>query len=512
VNSTTELDFGRILGVCYRQKHLIVAVFVVVSLLAAYLAISLPDIYRSNTLILVTPQRVPTSYVASTVTIDLRERLQSAIQQTLSRTHLEKTVQEFNLYATSGSTKEERIERLRRMINFHFQRENVFQLSFDSESPETAKKVTSRLASFFIEQNLQVREQQAIGTKSFINAEADRLRKDLELQEINVNRFKAANRFELPDQLDANLRTLEQLRAELQASLLRLNSLHERKGVLEKQLVEAEGAGPEVVTIPGSDKGVLSPREVLVQTRKRELDDLLRRYSPKHPDVLQLKNEIAAAEDEIKSQSIMSSSSLSSPYVAVTSPLVQVLQKQLAGLDPEIKALQSHVENLRRQVAVYQTRVDNTSVRAIELSKISRTYDITLKKYQDLLAKGMESQLSENMEKAQRGEQFQIVDPANFPVKPHRPNRQMIILVGVLAALGGGFGLAFLWNALDSSFSKIDEISTHLNVPLLATIPALVTRGDVLERRRARGLLVLASIGVVALGVICVRIFGPMYL
>ena len=68
----------------------------------------------------------------------------------------------------------------------------------------------------------------------------------------------------------------------------------------------------------------------------------------------------------------------------------------------------------------------------LELSKISRGYDITLKKYQDLLAKSLESELAENMEKKQKGEQFQILDPANFPVKPIRPNRLIDYFDGIL--------------------------------------------------------------------------------
>jgi uncharacterized protein involved in exopolysaccharide biosynthesis len=191
--------------------------------------------------------------------------------------------------------------------------------------------------------------------------------------------------------------------------------------------------------------------------------------------------------------------------------LSQVLQKQIGGLDAEIKSIQAQAEGLRRQVSLYQTRIDNTSVRGIELSKISRTYEITLKKYQDLLAKGLESELSENMEKKQKGEQFQILDPANFPLKPVRPNRQMIILFGLLAGLGGGFGLAFVWDNLNTSFRRSDDLSAYVNLPLLATIPALVTRSSVLEQRRAHGLLVVGSFGVLVIGLLCVRVFGPMY-
>jgi hypothetical protein len=198
-------------------------------------------------------------------------------------------------------------------------------------------------------------------------------------------------------------------------------------------------------------------------------------------------------------------------FSSVASPLGQVLQKQIGGLDGEIKSIQSQAESLRTQVAMYQSRIDNTSVRGIDLSKISRTYEITLRKYQDLLAKGLESELSENLEKKQKGEQFQILDPANFPIKPARPNRQMIVLIGLLAGLGGGFALAFLWDNFNSSFRRGEDLTAYVNLPLLATIPALVTRSSVLEQRRAHGLLVLGSLAILVVGLFCVRMFGPMY-
>jgi polysaccharide chain length determinant protein (PEP-CTERM system associated) len=512
VNMTSEFDISKILGSFYRQKTLIISVFLVVSCLTLYLASILPEVYRSTTLILVTPQRVPTSFVTSTVTTALTERIQSMMQEILSRTQLEKIVQEFNLYpGGKGSMMEDRVQALRRNIVIDFRRSNVFSLSYDSEIPEKAKQIAGRVASLFIEQNLQVREQQALGTTSFINAEAERLRKELEDQEAAVNRFRALNRFELPDQLDPNLRTLEQLRTELQTSLARLASLQERKGSLEKQVVEAEIAGPEISSARGVSKAPSSaPSDVLIQTRRRELEALLRQYSAKHPDVIRVKNEIAAAEAELKAQKTAPDGSRDFES-SMGSPLAQLLKKQITGLDSEILALRSQIEGVRRQVALYQTRIDDTPVRGIELSKISRTYEITLKKYQDLLAKGLESELSENLEKKQKGEQFQIVDPANFPLKPIRPDRQKIVLFGLLGGLAAGFGLAFLWDNLDSTFKRGDEVNSFVNIPLLATIPGLLTRGSILDQRRTQGLIVLTSVATLAVGLVCVRFFGPMY-
>jgi polysaccharide chain length determinant protein (PEP-CTERM system associated) len=516
MNAMGEFDISHIIGTLYRRKGLIVAVFVVVSSLAAYLAATLPNVYQSNALILVTPQRVPSSFVTSTVTIDLNERMQSIVQEILSRTQLEKIVQEFNLYSSDGEQAallEGRIERLRKTVKVELRRNNVFQLSYESESPEKAQQVVSRLASFFIEQNLQVREQQALGTTSFINAEAERLRKELEEQEAVVNRYKAANRYELPDQLDANLRSLDQLRRELDAGTQRMTALQERKGILQKQLVESDILGMDLLGgsfLQGGDIGAQTgAQNVQVQVKKKELDSLLQRYSQRHPDVARLKKEIQALE-AIKNTSAPASSG-AVPKEPAVNPLKQVLQTQIADIDAEIQALRSQHDRIRSQIGTLQARVDNSSIHGIELAKISRDYEITLKKYQDLLAKSLESELSENMEKKQKGEQFQIADPANFPLKPVRPNRWMIVLIGLLLGLGAGAGLALVWDNVDTSFKRSEDLISYVNLPLLATIPASPTRGSVLEQRRAQGILVFASIGALAFGIVCIRIFGPMY-
>src|SRR5215813_10916501 len=144
MNAVADFDISQILNNLYRRKGLILCVFIVVSLLAAYLASILPKIYRSSTLIVVTPQRVPTSFIASTVTIDLNERMQSIIQEILSRTQLEKIIQEFHLYSSETEKSiEDRVERLRRIIKVQLRRNNVFELSFEADNPKKAQQVTS---------------------------------------------------------------------------------------------------------------------------------------------------------------------------------------------------------------------------------------------------------------------------------------------------------------------------------------------------------------------------------
>jgi len=190
MNRVTDVDVFKILNNLYRRKGLIVSVFVVVSLLAyiwRYPARNL-SVKHAHCCY---AQRIPTRFWSPDGHHRPQRTMQSIVQEILSRTRLEKIIKEFDLYPsqTNGSI-EERIERLRRKVKIELRRNNVFELSFESENPEKQNRYR-RLSSLFIEQNLQAREQQAEGTKSFINAEAERLRKGIGRAEAVVNRYKA---------------------------------------------------------------------------------------------------------------------------------------------------------------------------------------------------------------------------------------------------------------------------------------------------------------------------------
>jgi polysaccharide chain length determinant protein (PEP-CTERM system associated) len=507
MKTSPEFDVKQIMNIFYVQKKILIAVFLVVFALAAYLAMSLPDIYRSRTMLLISPPKLPSSYVASPVTTTIEQRLRRISDDILSRTRLEKIVQEFDLYSQVGSM-DARVDKLRKNIVLDIRRSDAFLLSFDHRIPEKAMQVTAGLGAFFVSENQQMREQQAVGTTTFINAEAERLRKALEEQEATVNLYKAQHRSELPEQLDANLRTLDQLRRELEAGTLRLSSLQERRANLAKQMAELDLLGSEV----GMISGVGGAQNILVSTgidgRKRELDGLLRKYSAKHPDVVRLKREIEILEAE--TPALESGESVPNGKGSTGPSLKDTLASQIGDLKLEIDSLRSKNEVLRSQIASYQVRVDNTPLRAIELSKISRAYEITVKKYQDLQGKSLESQISENMEKTDRAERFQVLDPANLPQVPVGPNRLRILIAGLALALVSGLGVAFLQENLDSSFKRADDLRQNTSVPVLAVIPATSTRGSMLEQRRAQGMLVLASVMVLIVGAVSIHIYGAM--
>ncbi len=496
---TNDFDLTQFLNIFWKRKAYVIAVFVVVFPLVVYLAKTLPDVYQSRTLIMIRPQKLPASYVNSTVTMGIQERIRTITEELLSRTRLEEIVKQFNLYPPSGQgvTMLGRASQLRKNILVDTRnRENTFRLAFESQSPQKAQQVAARLGSIFIEENLKLREQRAVGTTEFIKTEAERLLKEVERQEAEVNIYKAKNRYELPEQLQTNLNSLENLRGEVQSNLLRLSSLEERKGRLEKQLVELE-QGKAREGDGNGELGINLPHAQRIENLKTQLGLLLSQYSEKHPDIRRLKQQIQVLEAQ---EGFEGSDS-------TENPVKKILLKQTDNLTREINAVQTANEKLKQKIAIYHSRIDNTPLRSIELSKITRTYGITLTKYQDLLGKSLESQLSENMEKKQKSEQFQVIDAANLPGTPVRPNRLRLILMGFVVALGGGLGLVYLLEMLNQSFKNGNDLSDYVGLPLLASIPLITTRATVLQRRRQQALLVLGSVASLAAGLVAIRVY-----
>jgi polysaccharide chain length determinant protein (PEP-CTERM system associated) len=505
--ASPEFDIKKIVNLFWLRKERILTVAIVTFSLGVYLAMSLPDIYRSSSVILVTPQKLPAFYVHSPVAGAIDQRVRSTSEAILGRTRLKQIVEELNLYPTLTRI-DGRIGKLRRNIQIDIRRNDTVAISFDHTIPEKARQVADRLGVLFVNENLEMREQVATGTTTFLNLEVDRMRKDLEREESEVNLFKAQHRYELPEQLDANLRTLEQLRSQLQGNTLRLSSLQERKASLGKQLAESQYTVSGMGRISNAEGQQGFPAWRTVEDRKLQLEDLLMRYSDKHPDVVRLKNEIQSLEAEAKKQP-QTKGSVSIPVAR--NPLEQMLLKQIDDVNLEITGLEASMEVLRKQIVSYQARVDNTPMRAIELAKITRGYDIMLKKYQELQGKSHESQLSENMEKNQKGEQFQVIDKANLPQSPVAPNRLLIMLAAAGAGLALAFGLVFLRDFLDTSFKRAEELRDYSDVPLLATIPVVSSRNSILEQRRSQRVFVFVSGLGLVVGIVSIHFFSPLF-
>ena len=180
----TPEDYLRIAWI--RKWFIVIPTLVIAAATFAW-SYTLPNRYRATTTVMVIPQRVPESYVRSTVTANVSERLQTISQQILSRTRLERIIEEFKLYQEERQTliMEDVVEQMRLdlKLNIASPRRNddasSFTISFESDEPRTAMLVAERLASMFVQENLQDREVLADSTNQFLQAQLEDARRNL---------------------------------------------------------------------------------------------------------------------------------------------------------------------------------------------------------------------------------------------------------------------------------------------------------------------------------------------
>src|SRR5262249_19569190 len=179
---------------------ILLAGMIVTTAIGVAVSLQIPNLYRSETLILVVPQRVPESYVHSTVTMRIEDRLRSINQEILSRSRLEKGIGEFGLYPELQKTRpmETIVESMRANINVETVRDDAFKVSFSDTVPRTAMIVTDRLASMVIDESERDRSVMAASTSQFLETQLEDARQRLVAPERKLEEFRPPHSGRLP--------------------------------------------------------------------------------------------------------------------------------------------------------------------------------------------------------------------------------------------------------------------------------------------------------------------------
>jgi polysaccharide biosynthesis transport protein len=463
-----------------RRKLLIAAAIVLCVLVAGLLCLVLPKSYRSSTLILIENPKIPEDIVKGIVGGSVEERLTMIQQQVMSRTLLSQVIQEFKL--NDGNTEEGEIEpiieNLRKKIKIELvgtrgKSIEAFTISFAHEEPVTAMKVTAKLASQYIEENLKVREQMVTGVSAFLEQELATAKAALEAQEQAIGKFKTKHIGLLPEQMEANLRALDRLQLDLNATEDMLHKETDRLSLVEKSIKEYEASGTTQngLGTPGNSHTSADPLLARLRELQKHLTTLQAEYKETYPDIGSTKQEIEGVKRQLAEKYGDPSDEKDSDAAKTYDPYLRELMRQRNELRLEVASVKDRRKRLAEHMKAFENRVEQTPSREQELMILVRDYQNMQKNYQALLDKRLNAHVAENLEKRQKGEQFRVLDPANLPAKPEKPNQLLIMLAGLLGGCGLGFGLAIGLEHLNPTFKRREDIETLPGIRVLAAIP-----------------------------------------
>jgi polysaccharide chain length determinant protein (PEP-CTERM system associated) len=492
---------------CQRKSHIIIP-FALSAPLFITIGLFIPKTYRSTTTILVEPQKIPKDYVKPTVTITVEDRLRTITQQIMSPSRLRKVLYKVGL--VSDMSNRNLVKRListtQKNIKVDVGGKESFKITFTGKNPIMVMKITNQVTSLFIEENLKLSEQQAQSTTEFLSSELHNVARQLKEQEEKRQIFKQKYMGELPDQLEANLRTLDRLQMQLQTTRGLLKDSRNQAIILEQQMAMEEKK-------ISNEKNIIAPEQQdsisgQLHDLKEQLSLALNRYSADWPAVKRLKSKIADLEAQLKDEP---------PAVEVKEKLDQrnpssvldIFKINLDSIRRRVADLEKEEKKLTREIEKYKRRVENIPKREGELIALGRDYIILKDTYTSLLDKKLDAKLSESLERKQKGENFIILDPAEVPTSPFFPKMYHILL----GSLGGGICLSFLFvytiKLLDNSFNDLEEVERSMGLPLIGIIPRIRTKAAQRKkfiREALATFLIFIYLGIIG-GVILNRVY-----
>jgi polysaccharide chain length determinant protein (PEP-CTERM system associated) len=434
--------------------------------------------YLSQTLVLVEQQKVPESYVKAVVTEDLSGRLASMKEQITSRSRLQPIIERFNLFANSGLSMDERIDRTRKNIGIapiqsEIARTNGlpgFFISFKASDPRTAQLVCGEIQSLFVSENLSDRAASAAGTTDFLKGQLADAKAKLDEQDAKLRKFQQTYVGKLPGAEASNINMLTTLNTQLDAATQGLARMEQDKSYAESILsLQIQNQGT-----PTPEHGGTAPQaqQAELQQLLAQEADLTSRYTDDYPDVLSVKRKIKELRQKIaETPATATAPATPTPTPKSTDSLgVQQLRAQLRSMDQGIAQKKRDQAAIQAQLHQYQERVASSPEVEEEYKSITRDNQTAQAFYDDLLSKMNQSKMATDLERRQQGEQFRVMDEPNLPESPSSPKRPVYIMGGLAAGLFLGLLIVGTLEYLDTAVRSERDIWAFTKLPTLGVI------------------------------------------
>jgi len=496
----------RVFEIFRRRALLAVAVFAMVIAAAIAFAMYLPDLYRATALVLV-ERPISESIVRTPVSGELESRLYVIKQEILSRDRLYELIERFDLYPDMRQRAgiEEVLTQARNDIivqpagpeQVTGRTKTVsFTLGYTSDSRDKVADVTNAVAAFYVQQNAEMRSEEAIRTTEFLRGQLAEAKQTLDRHEAALRDYTTRYTGQLPEQVGVNLATLERLNTQL-----RLNGEQQIR-IIEQRDKLLDGLRDTSVIARATVGGDISPEAIerlkKIDEQKQKLSQAETQFTDRHPDVVRLREQLAAMEREHdqamaaekRQREQAEAAALAAAAEDPSAPVPQLRRRTMEALDAELAKLREEEAGIRSAIGGFEQRLESSPQRMQEYQSITRDWSSSKDLYDSLMKRYDEAQLTESMETGRAGERFRVLEPALPPEGPAAPNRIRLLIMGLLLAFAGAAAAVLAREQFDTAFHSVDEVREFTSVPVLVSIPPI---GPMPAGRRVRAALATVS-------------------
>jgi succinoglycan biosynthesis transport protein ExoP len=440
----------QVVNALWRRRLLVLAIAGGVFALGAAVVATLPNVYKATAVVRVEPHHPIADMVQPTISETVDRRIVTVRQELLSRTVLQRTIEELDLYAETRKKAgiDAAVEAMRRDLEVRVEGDNAFELTYSAGDPVLAAKVANRLPEIFADQAVRARQGQAARTSALFAEEEKALRAQLNEWERRIAQFKVDHMGELPEQLETNMRALDRTLGYIQARTDELRAAQVRRG----DMLRAH--------LPGdSEVGRLRAQELEAQ---RLLIAARAQWTGDHPEVQRLTRELETIRARVR---------------GADGRLVDERNERIR-MTRVISEIQQQLGELEKQAAAFQARIDATPRWAHELSGLTRDYEMTRAKYDSVMSRKVEAELAQELETRGAKDIFQVISPAAVPASAGSPDRMRGLVLILLIALAAGALAGVIAESRDQSIRDVDQVKERLPMPVLAVVPEMSRRGE----------------------------------
>jgi len=491
-----------------------------VGLLGSVGILLIPNKYEASARIYVDTQSILKPLMAGmTVQPNVEQQVNMLSRTLISRPNIEKLVRmaDLDLKSTSKTSADELIDRLTAAIEVRSTaKDNLYSLAYKDNDKEKAKRVVQSLVSIFVESSLGASRRDTDSAKAFINEQIKSYETKLEDAERKVKEFKLRNiEMQSPDGKDASSKLVE-VSALLEQAKLQLREAENARDAARAQMnaeKSPQAGGATASLLQESAVSIATPEiDSRLEAMRRNLDQLLQRYTEQHPDVVSTRQLIKSLEDQRRKEVAEArKAALSVPQVSGgqnNSLAYQELSRALANAEVQIASLKARVAEYSSRYAQAKTMIKTSPQIEAEAAQLNRDYVIIKKNYEDLVARRQSAMMSGELDVASGIADFRLIDPPRVAPQPVSPNRPMLMAGAHLGALMIGLMVAFAATQLRPVFTTASDLREKSGLPVLGVV-SMIVADEQARKERVNLYRFLGGLG--ALVLLFFSVYGVMF-
>jgi len=489
----------------WQRRWIGLAVAWVVGVGGAVVLLRIADRYEATARVYVDTQSVLRPLMAGmTVQPNLEQRISLLARTLITRPNLEKLMRstDLDLLASTSREREALLDGLAREIKLSTDgRDNIYLVSYRDPDPERAKRVVQNLVTMFVESGLGGKRSDAESARRFIEEQIKIYEKKLEEAENRLKEFRLKNMAvtggagqDYFARMTALNEELSKVRLEVRAAEQSRDALkHELEGEDSMLLPDTPAAGAPLSVVPELD--------ARIDAQKRQLDELLRRYTDLHPDVQGTRRLIAQLEEQ-KKQDIEAIRKAAAARPAVrssagTNPVFQQLRVSLAEAEANVASLHARAGELSSRVDQLRASAARVPQIEAEMAQLNRDYEVLRRNYDQLVQRRESASISEDVDASAQNAQFRLIDPPRASEKAVFPNRLALVPLALAVALGAGVFASFAASQIVPTVQDGRVLRTISNRPVLGSVSLLITDAIVRRDRTANAVFGSAVAGLI---------------